>query len=314
MNQGAVGDLADFQRFDIAARAVHGAQQVLGVQNADDVVRIALEHRQPGIGAGQHLFHDLRRRLVGIDHRYAGSVGHDFVDLQVAEIQNARQHLPLGIDLRIRLRRRVQPDHPTQFFLAGSRRKVAVEPHAEHPEGAFDDKLDRPGGRPQHNHDGAQQRRDAQGGAVGVIDGVGLRHHLGEDQHHEGHDNRGVEHAVGAEPADEQAGGQRRRQDVRQVVAEQDGADQPVGPRPQPVHDAGGSDLLVLEFQHPGLRGRRHRRFRSGKEGGEHHQQENREDREKDFHGSQQGAGRRGRSGNLRSRAGRIGQPKAFER
>ena len=49
---------------------------------------------------------------------------------------------------------------------------------------------------------------------------------LGEDQHEEGHHQRRAENTGLAEGGSEQRGGQRGRQDVHEVVAEQDRADQ----------------------------------------------------------------------------------------
>src|SRR4029077_9170292 len=67
-----------------------------------------------------------------------------------------------------------------------------------------------------------------------------------------------------AEPDQEHAGRQRRRQDVDGVVAEQQGADQLLARRQDPVDDAGVAMAVLLQSQHRRARRSRQRGFAAG--------------------------------------------------
>src|SRR5882672_2001036 len=75
---------------DLGGIAVGGtdrAQQILGVQHADDIFRLLTPQRNPGVFGGQHLAHQLFGRQVGVDHHHFGAMNHDVGDLKLAQIQ-----------------------------------------------------------------------------------------------------------------------------------------------------------------------------------------------------------------------------------
>ncbi len=72
----------------VALGGADRAQQILGVQHADDVFRLVAPQRNAGVFGGQHLAHQFVRRQVGIDHHHRGAVDHDVGDGEVAEAED----------------------------------------------------------------------------------------------------------------------------------------------------------------------------------------------------------------------------------
>ena len=68
-------------------------EQRLGVQDADDVVWVALVERQASEWACERLINDVGRGVVDINHGDGLSVGHDRFDADVIQLQNTLQHL-----------------------------------------------------------------------------------------------------------------------------------------------------------------------------------------------------------------------------
>ncbi len=75
-----------------ALLTVHGAQQRLGMDDADDIVRLALPHRKAAERAGEDLGDDRHRRILGIDHGDHLAMGHDLADLDLLQIEDGMQH------------------------------------------------------------------------------------------------------------------------------------------------------------------------------------------------------------------------------
>ncbi len=171
-------------------------------------------------------------RLVGVDHRHILAVLHDLADLDVVEVEDRAQHGALVLDgalpAAMQLDRAAQRLGQCLLVLGG-------RAHARDAQQHLHDPLHRLGRRRQHGDHHAQRRGEGERGAVRPGDGVGLGQHLAQDQHENGHDGGGVNDARLAERLDQHAGGQRRGQDVDQVVAEQHRADHPLLAGVQPV-------------------------------------------------------------------------------
>ncbi len=75
--------------------ALQVRQQVLGVQDADDVVEALLEHRQPGVAGGDDHVEHLVDRVVDVDGADADAGHHHLVDALVPELDDPVDHLLL---------------------------------------------------------------------------------------------------------------------------------------------------------------------------------------------------------------------------
>jgi hypothetical protein len=131
---------------------VHGAQQRLDVQHADDVVRIVLPQRQACVGTRQHLVDELAGRLVGVDRGHVLAVDHDLLDLHLGEVQDRSQHLARVAFLLAFAG--VQFDRAAQFLLALARRQGGGQTHPEERQGEAHHRLHGQRDRPQQpDHD-----------------------------------------------------------------------------------------------------------------------------------------------------------------
>ena len=88
------------------AGRLDGAEQVLGVHDADDVVGLAAIERDARVGRRQHLGDDRIGRLVGVDQHDVAAMGHDVAHRAVAEIEHRAQHRLLGGRVLVGLARR----------------------------------------------------------------------------------------------------------------------------------------------------------------------------------------------------------------
>ena len=104
MNHGLARQLDDVDALQLPVVGVQRAQQALGMQHADDVVRLVAPQRDAGVLAVQHLAHDLLRRQVGVDHGHVAPVDHDVGDRHLVEVQDRMQHRAGFADLLGRFR------------------------------------------------------------------------------------------------------------------------------------------------------------------------------------------------------------------
>ena len=73
-------------------------QQILGVQDADDILRLVLPDRNARVSASfMSSIENLGRRIVGVDHFHLGAMNHDVGDLQIAQIEHAAEHLRVAL-------------------------------------------------------------------------------------------------------------------------------------------------------------------------------------------------------------------------
>ena len=81
----------------LADVAVDGAGEVLGVDDADDIFRLAAEDRDAGVGRVDRLLEDLGGRRLGVDHFDVAAVHHHLLDLAVAEVEALEPTVELGL-------------------------------------------------------------------------------------------------------------------------------------------------------------------------------------------------------------------------
>ena len=67
----------------IAVGRADRAQQILGVQHADDVFRLLAPQRDAGVLRGQHLAHQILRRQIGVHRHHLGAMDHHVGNLAV---------------------------------------------------------------------------------------------------------------------------------------------------------------------------------------------------------------------------------------
>ena len=92
---GVERDVGGAQLRHVAARGGIGAEQVLDVQDADDVVGIAAPKRHAGIGRGERLAHKIGRRQIGVERAHLGAVDHHVADRHFGEFEQAAEHVAL---------------------------------------------------------------------------------------------------------------------------------------------------------------------------------------------------------------------------
>ena len=237
------------------ARRLDGAEQVLGVDDADDVVGLGAIDRDARVGRFQHLADDGVHRLVGVDHHDAAAMGHDVAHRAVAEIEHRLQHRLLGGRRLAFLAVAMQVDGAAQHvgMLLGVRR--AVDAHAQQLEEEARDPGDGARHRAEHGERHDDRRRQHQRHAIGAQQRPGLGHHLGEDHHQDADRQRGVDDAGGAEQRGQHRRGERCREDVDHVVAQQHGAHRLVLAVEQGVHDGRALVALLGEPVHARPRG-----------------------------------------------------------
>ncbi len=64
-------------------------EEVLGVENANDVVRRVLPNRDPRVAALQNGVDDILRVFLDVEHGHLGAVNHDVGDLEVLHGEDA---------------------------------------------------------------------------------------------------------------------------------------------------------------------------------------------------------------------------------
>ena len=109
------------------------------------------------------------------------------------------------------------------------------------------DLLDGDGGGAEERYREGDGPRHHQGGLVRLVDGKGLRQHLGENDDEDRHHAGGVEHPALAEDRGQHAGGEGGSADGDDVVADQHGADEPLARGEDAVDEACPQVAVVLQ-------------------------------------------------------------------
>ncbi len=207
-----------------AHQPVDGAQQVLGVHQADDVLGLAVEDGQAGVPGLQALGQDRLRIARGVDHLDLAPVEHHLLDRAVREVERAEDAVAvLLLDHALGM---AEMERAGDLLAHREHVGVGVGLHPEEVEDPAHQPAHRADHGGEHPHHHGDRRRDQRRRALGVGDRVGLGQHLGEDQHQQRHHQRRQRHPRFAENAREQRRRQAGRENVDQVVAQQHAADQ----------------------------------------------------------------------------------------
>ena len=117
MNHASSAMSAALQLARVAAGGGEGAEQILGVQHADDVVGFAAPQRHARIGRGQHFAHQFVGRQIGVDRAHFGAMDHRVADRDLVEFEQAAEHVALvARDLALAMQ---DVDGALQFLGAG---------------------------------------------------------------------------------------------------------------------------------------------------------------------------------------------------
>ena len=161
----------------------------------------------------------------------------------------------------------VQLDGSAQLLGAVGEGFVGMEVDAENLEDAPHHNLQRMGHGGQHVNQRGDHRRYRQGRPIGILEGIGLGKNLPEDDDEKGHGECGIKDPGLAEEGYEETGGERRTQDVDDVVAQKDGPKEPFLLFEQPVEGLSPVVALQSQLMQQRLGGCGERRFGSREEG-----------------------------------------------
>src|SRR5664280_3860609 len=113
----------------IAVDRMQRAQQILHVQDADDVFRIAAPERQPRHRRGDHRVDQVFGRIVCVQGDHAGAVDHHVGHHQVAQIEHAAEHVTVE---RLHVAFTVQQiDGAAQFLARRQHLLIFTDRHAD---------------------------------------------------------------------------------------------------------------------------------------------------------------------------------------
>ena len=231
------------------------------MQYADDVFLFVAPERNSRMWTAENLRDDFGICLRGIDHRDILAMDHDVAHFEVAKIQNAAQHI--AVDLHHATFVMMEVDRAAQFFVRGKHLLLVIHVETENPERVTDDELHGRGDGTEQKDDDAQRLRNGECNAIRVGDCEGLRSHFREDQNHGRHDERRINDTSIAEQGKEEACRECRCENVDEVVAEQNGTDQPFAVFGEAQDDSGALVPLFRQAMHPGARRGGKRRFRT---------------------------------------------------
>ena len=203
-----VGHEPDFERdrlqldlFRVPARQSQGAQKILGVQDADNIIGVFAPQRHARIGRGDDLAHDLGGRQVGVDRQHFGAMDHDVGDRQLLEVEQTAEHVAVGAgDVAFAVH---QIDGAFQLLLRSQQAVRLAEADAAHEQRAAHDLFDAIEGRAEQSDEKRHDPDDRQRHAVGIIDRHRFRQDFGEDQQNDRHRSGGVNGAPVAEHRDQ---------------------------------------------------------------------------------------------------------------
>ena len=110
-----IGDI-EFARVS-ASRDIR-PEQVLGVQDANNIVRLPAPEGHAGIGRSDHFAHQLVRRKIGVDEPHFGAVNHHVRDRDLGQFQKTAEHVALvALDFAFAMQ---DVDRAHEFFMAGN--------------------------------------------------------------------------------------------------------------------------------------------------------------------------------------------------
>ena len=257
-------NLHDVDALEIIVDVVKRAQQVLGVDNADNIIDIVAPERHTCMRAGQNIAHDLIRRSIGIDGAHRGSVHHDVADFQLLEVEQAAQLVTIFLDERLVAMQHL--DRTAQFLLRAQHGPTGGKIDATELQDRAHNAVHRTGNRAEDQDDQRHAACNGKRKPVWTGNRPGFRQHFREDDQNDRHCQRGISNARIAEQVQKDAGGNGGRQNIGEVVADQKRTDQPVATTDEALDQPCALVAIMFERVHPGSRRRRQRRFGPGKE------------------------------------------------
>ena len=251
---------------DAALPVVAGGVEVLFMDDAHDVVHVLVVHRQAGVAAlregGGDLLHG-----GGVLHRHdVHPGGEDVPGLQVAELDGGADQLALVLvqaALVLRL-----GHHGDQLLLGDAGVLGGAEDQVQQLLPLGEEEVQRPQDQQEHPEYGGGEH----GKALRMLLGQALGGDLAEDQHHQRQHHRGDGGAVRGVQLGEEHRAHGGRGDVHDVVADEDGGDQPVVVVRQLHGQLGLFVPGVGPALHPDLVHAGERGLRGGEIGGHRHE------------------------------------------
>src|SRR5690606_7844407 len=213
------------------------------VDQAGNVVDIAAKHRQPGVVAGAQLLQDGRHVVVQVNAVGLVARHHDVIDRHALHVENAQQHvLASGRDAQTRF-----VDHGTQLVGTELGGLGALQGYAEQPQQAVAECVAQPYHGIEHSLQQGQDNCHAEGYRLRTDGGEGLRRDLAKDQDHDGEQHSGDGDSRIAPDPGRHHGSDRGGQNVDDVIAYQNGAEQPVGPGEHSLGSLSGAVALLAQ-------------------------------------------------------------------
>ena len=139
---------------ELAAGRVERAQQILGVQHADDVFGIVAPDRQPRIGRADDLADQLLGRQIGVERQHLGAMDHDVGDFEIPQIEQAAEHVAIGARDAALLMQKI--DRAFQLLVAGQDRALLAGVDAEELQKSANEPID---GDEQRSEDRDEERQ-----------------------------------------------------------------------------------------------------------------------------------------------------------
>ena len=201
-------EVGDLQLAGIPAGRDIGAQQVLCVQHADNVVRIAAPERHTGVGRSDNLAHKFVGREIGVDEPHLHAVDHHVGHGNLRQLKKTAEHVPFDArDLAFLVQ---DIDRAHELFVTGNSGIILGKRQAAQAQDAARQHFHRLHDRTKYGDKEEDERCDHQRYAVGIGDCDRLRHDLAEDDNQRRHDARRRPDAVIAVKLEKNAGRDRR--------------------------------------------------------------------------------------------------------
>ena len=237
--------------------------QFAQVQQADHVVRVAVEYWQASVLAGTQSGEDFMHVILEINAHHFVTGHHDVFHGHRFQIEDVEQHLLVVF----RDQAAGLVDDCAQLFRTQVIVVLIVGTNSAQPQQHHADTVDHPHQGCEQDLQGFQQHTGREGDPFRFHGRIGLRGDFGKHQHDDGDYHRRHGGTAVAEPADRQNGGHGGGEVVDEIVADQDDGQQSVSPLEQTLHPGGGLVALTGQVAQTIAVDRHHAGFTAGKEG-----------------------------------------------
>ncbi len=180
---------------------VHRPQQVLGMNNADNVLGLVLVNRQACMRRGKALLKDYAGIVIGVQHFDLRTVKHDLFNGSVTQIKRAKDTVAMFfLNDAFRM---AKLDGTGDFLLQGKNMGVRIGLDPEYRKDLSNQSTYRCNDRREDENHDTDERRNSRCRGFRVGNRIGLGKNLGEDQNKESHQKRGQRNTAFAEQAGE---------------------------------------------------------------------------------------------------------------